>query len=91
MIELKYELKTETFEEEDEIIENKIVEITAETDHPQTEIAFEKSSKPLAKTLTNSEGIAICGFSPQNRKCVVKAIIGDENGQVTVPKSDDLE
>lgn len=87
MINLSYKLKKEIFEEE----ENEIVEITAETDHRQSEIIFEKSSKPLAKTLTDNNGVAVCGFSPGNRKCIVKATIGEETGQVTVPKYDDLE
>jgi len=51
MIQLKYELKTEKFEENEETIETKIVEITAETNHPSTKIVFEKSSKPLAQTM----------------------------------------
>lgn len=85
MINLSYKLK-ETFEEE----ENEIVEITAQTDKPQTEITFEKSSKPLAKTVTDIEGVAVCGFTPQSRKCIVKAIIGDESEQITVPKLNDL-
>lgn len=90
MIELHYELKIEEFEEDEKIIETKIVEITAETDSPGTRIIFEKSSKPLAETLTNAEGIAICGFTPINRKCVVKATCNEETAQVTVPKLDDL-
>ena len=89
MINLKYELKKEEFEEET-ITEIQIVEITAETDKPSSRIVFEKSSKPLAETLTNNEGIAICGFTPQSRKCIVKATVGDETAQVTVPKLADL-
>lgn len=90
MIQLKYELKTEKFEENEETIKTKIVEITAETDYPSTRIVFEKSSKPLAETLTNNEGIAICGFTPQSRKYVVKATCNEEIGQITVPKLTDL-
>ena len=90
MINLKYELKKYEEKEDEEIIQNEIVEITAETTYPETRIVFEKSSKPLAETLTNSEGIAICGFTPQTRKCVVKAIINDESAQITVPKLSDL-
>ena len=90
MIQLKYELKTEKFEENEETIETKIVEITAETNHPSTRIVFEKSSKPLAETLTNNEGIAVCGFTPQSRKCIVKATCNEETAQVTVPNLADL-
>ena len=87
MINLKYELKKEKYEEEDETIEIEIVEITAETNHPQTQIRFEKSGKLLAETLTDDKGKAVCGFTQGNRKCVIKATVGDETGQVTVPKT----
>ncbi|MCR5027400.1 MAG: hypothetical protein K6A34_08170 [Methanobrevibacter sp.] len=90
MINLNYELKTEEFEEDEKTVEIKMVEITAETDSPGSRIVFEKSSKLLAETLTNNEGIAVCGFSPQSRKCVVKATCNDETAQVTVPKLADL-
>ena len=90
MINLKYELKKEEFEEKDETITIELVEITAETNHPQSKITFEKSSKLLAETLTDNDGVAVCGFTPQSRKCVVKATCGDETGQITVPKLADL-
>ena len=86
MITLKYQLKK--IEDNGEEIE--IVEITAETDQPSTRIVFEKSSKLLAETFTDAECVAICCFTPSNRKVVVKASVGEESEQITVPKLTDL-
>ena len=89
MISLKYEIKKEEFGEE-ELIE--IVEITAETSYPNNRIQFQKNDQLLAETMTNNEGIAICGFSPINEDCTVKAIINEDEEEITVPgKEDDNE
>ena len=91
MIKLKYELKKEEFEENEKTVEMNIVQITAETNHPNTYITFEKSNKPLAQTVTDTDGAAMCGFSPQSRKCVVKAKVGKDSAKITIPKATDLK
>lgn len=84
MIQLKFEKKEEKFEDENEKeITIEIIEITAETDQPQKPITFEKDGNLLAKTITDINGIGICGFTEQE-ECTVKAIVLDEEAEIVV-------
>lgn len=84
MLQLKYEKKEEKFEDEtEEEITIEITEITAESDHTQKPIEFQKDGKLLAKTITDINGIAICGFT-ETKECIVKAIVADEEAEIVV-------